>query len=78
MIRETVQHPQTEKSMTELKEAYESIVEEFFTHLAESGELTEDASDDDIMDVIIEMNMLAHALNETFDTHYIAEELKNS
>jgi len=61
----------------DMTETYEAIVEAFFTELAENGQLTEDTSDDEIMDIVVEMNLLAHALNEVFESHEISEELKS-
>tara|TARA_R100001082_G_scaffold110048_1_gene88746 strand:+ start:5677 stop:6057 length:381 start_codon:yes stop_codon:yes gene_type:complete len=61
----------------DMTETYEAIVEAFFTELAENGQLTEDTSDDEIMDIVVEMNLLAHALNEVFESHDISEELKS-
>lgn len=61
----------------DMTETYEAIVEAFFTELAENGQLTEDTSDDEIMDIVVEMNLLVHALNEVFESHDISEELKS-
>jgi len=61
----------------DMTETYEAIVEAFFTELAENGQLTEDTSDDEIMDIVVEMNLLVHALNEVFESHEISEELKS-
>ena len=61
----------------DITETYEAIAEAFFTELAENGQLTEDTSDDEIMDIVVEMNLLVHALNEVFESHDISEELKS-
>ena len=70
---DTNDHVETE----DMTETYEAIVEAFFTELAENGQLTEDTSDDEIMDIVVEMNLLVHALNEVFESHEISEELKS-
>ena len=61
----------------DMTETYEAIAEAFFSELAENGQLTEDTSDDEIMDIVVEMNLLVHALNEVFESHDISEELKS-
>ena len=67
----------TEETEEDMTETYEAIAEAFFTELAENGQLTEDTSDDEIMDIVVEMNLLVHALNEVFESHDISEQLKS-
>ena len=43
----------------------------------ETEEDMTETSDDEIMDIVVEMNLLVHALNEVFESHDISEQLKS-